>query len=574
MMDTFWNSAMSGTVMGFSDASPAFSLAPAADYSQWPPARYRPIATTPPPFPVVYPTVAPPRSAPYSHCQERPAPAPHFVRHSTYVAQDRLHGPSQLCANSSLLPAYCREYYSSPAIGRPPAVHVPQTHTPWSAVTTNSIPNKWKGAMPHHSNSPHRSNHWAGVAPHSNSSWANAPSHSNLPIQWPGAPSHGNHSKHWAGATSRNSVSQYTHQTSPQYTQSSHLRANQSDAALLEWRSVQPPMRHPAHPHASAPANQGRVRSAQAPFHERAGSPPKAEKPVAHSVAQVSFKDEAAAAPDEVKAGDLGATSVPLAAKAEEGEAKAVKSKASKAAREPGCEMFKRTLKRGCKVSQCDGKTVRYVAKATPKIRRVTAAIVNFNKGRLRVHEAALDKRVCQVCALPSTNSLWRTTEPYRAGMQMCGQGAATREIAAPVGRLLYVDVDCWVHAGCAEWSGETFEDENGVMHNIRTALNRGKVVCLIGTSLLIRTALNMAAHGADEVLRLPGARGHGRVSPAPLPQELPLPMRRERQFRLHGRGPHILRAARGRGAGKRQGCSRMAPVAGRVSHGGCGCGS
>jgi hypothetical protein len=60
----------------------------------------------------------------------------------------------------------------------------------------------------------------------------------------------------------------------------------------------------------------------------------------------------------------------------------------------------------------------------------------------------------------------------------MCGQaGGEAGAGAAVTGRLLFVDTDCWVHAGCAEWSGETYHDDAGVIRSVRTALHRGRVM-------------------------------------------------------------------------------------------------
>jgi hypothetical protein len=63
----------------------------------------------------------------------------------------------------------------------------------------------------------------------------------------------------------------------------------------------------------------------------------------------------------------------------------------------------------------------------------------------------------------------------------MCGRAGATKNTTEPLGRLLFVDTDCWVHAGCAEWSGETYDDEHGVLFSVRTAINRGKVMRCFG---------------------------------------------------------------------------------------------
>lgn len=47
-------------------------------------------------------------------------------------------------------------------------------------------------------------------------------------------------------------------------------------------------------------------------------------------------------------------------------------------------------------------------------------------------------------------------------------------------GRLLYAGADDWVHINCGLWSAETYENDDGVLVNIHTAINRGrKLVCL-----------------------------------------------------------------------------------------------
>ena len=46
-------------------------------------------------------------------------------------------------------------------------------------------------------------------------------------------------------------------------------------------------------------------------------------------------------------------------------------------------------------------------------------------------------------------------------------------------GRLLPCGEDTWVHTNCAVWSAETYEDDEGRLHEVYRALSRGKkVIC------------------------------------------------------------------------------------------------
>jgi histone-lysine N-methyltransferase MLL1 len=54
-------------------------------------------------------------------------------------------------------------------------------------------------------------------------------------------------------------------------------------------------------------------------------------------------------------------------------------------------------------------------------------------------------------------------------------------------GRLMYVGGEEWVHINCGLWSAETYENEDGTLMNIHTAINRGRK--LVG-SLLLSTFL------------------------------------------------------------------------------------
>lgn len=42
-------------------------------------------------------------------------------------------------------------------------------------------------------------------------------------------------------------------------------------------------------------------------------------------------------------------------------------------------------------------------------------------------------------------------------------------------GRQLYAGQDEWVHANCALWSAEVFEEVNGSLQNVHSAITRGK---------------------------------------------------------------------------------------------------
>lgn len=42
-------------------------------------------------------------------------------------------------------------------------------------------------------------------------------------------------------------------------------------------------------------------------------------------------------------------------------------------------------------------------------------------------------------------------------------------------GRLLYIGQNEWTHINCALWSSEVFEDDDGSLKNVHTAVLRGK---------------------------------------------------------------------------------------------------
>ncbi len=42
-------------------------------------------------------------------------------------------------------------------------------------------------------------------------------------------------------------------------------------------------------------------------------------------------------------------------------------------------------------------------------------------------------------------------------------------------GRLLYSSQDEWVHINCALWSAEVYEEVDGTLQNVQTALKRGR---------------------------------------------------------------------------------------------------
>ena len=44
-------------------------------------------------------------------------------------------------------------------------------------------------------------------------------------------------------------------------------------------------------------------------------------------------------------------------------------------------------------------------------------------------------------------------------------------------GRLLPAGADTWVHTNCALWSSETYEDDDGCLHEVHRALSRGKTI-------------------------------------------------------------------------------------------------
>lgn len=53
-----------------------------------------------------------------------------------------------------------------------------------------------------------------------------------------------------------------------------------------------------------------------------------------------------------------------------------------------------------------------------------------------------------------------------------CGDGASTNE-----SRLLYCGQNSWVHANCAMWSAEVFEEIDGSLQNVHGAISRGRMI-------------------------------------------------------------------------------------------------
>lgn len=52
-------------------------------------------------------------------------------------------------------------------------------------------------------------------------------------------------------------------------------------------------------------------------------------------------------------------------------------------------------------------------------------------------------------------------------------------------GRLIYTDMDQWVHVNCALWSVEVYEDDKGVLQKCQRALNRGRNIRCDGCGVL-----------------------------------------------------------------------------------------
>ena len=56
---------------------------------------------------------------------------------------------------------------------------------------------------------------------------------------------------------------------------------------------------------------------------------------------------------------------------------------------------------------------------------------------------------------------------------QLCGYYGDDESASA--GRLLCCGLDEWVHINCGLWSAEVFEDDDGKLQNVQTAISRGK---------------------------------------------------------------------------------------------------
>ena len=44
-------------------------------------------------------------------------------------------------------------------------------------------------------------------------------------------------------------------------------------------------------------------------------------------------------------------------------------------------------------------------------------------------------------------------------------------------GRLLYTLPGEWAHVNCSLWSAEVFEEDNGLLQNVTSALSRGRML-------------------------------------------------------------------------------------------------
>ncbi|XP_032522163.2 histone-lysine N-methyltransferase trithorax [Danaus plexippus] len=64
-----------------------------------------------------------------------------------------------------------------------------------------------------------------------------------------------------------------------------------------------------------------------------------------------------------------------------------------------------------------------------------------------------VDSRICVLC-------------------KTCGDGSPAME-----GRLLYCGQNDWIHANCALWSAEVFEEIDGSLQNVHSAISRGKMI-------------------------------------------------------------------------------------------------
>lgn len=54
-------------------------------------------------------------------------------------------------------------------------------------------------------------------------------------------------------------------------------------------------------------------------------------------------------------------------------------------------------------------------------------------------------------------------------------------------GRLLYAGLNEWIHANCALWSAEVYEEVDGSLQNVHLAVNRGKLMVRFGIMHLVK---------------------------------------------------------------------------------------
>ena len=49
--------------------------------------------------------------------------------------------------------------------------------------------------------------------------------------------------------------------------------------------------------------------------------------------------------------------------------------------------------------------------------------------------------------------------------------------VCQDAGRLLYTLPGEWAHVNCSLWSAEVFEEDNGLLQNVTSALSRGRML-------------------------------------------------------------------------------------------------
>ena len=88
-----------------------------------------------------------------------------------------------------------------------------------------------------------------------------------------------------------------------------------------------------------------------------------------------------------------------------------------------------------------------------------------------------VDSRRCVLCSMQGDADCMVSSLSLSLSLCVCQEQLCSGCSCVPLqeaGRLLPCTVDEWVHANCAVWSAEVYEECSGVLRDVHTAISRG----------------------------------------------------------------------------------------------------